>query len=192
MLEGLQRRSLRLLRFVPAPMLERLVRLRSPSYTLGAACMIEHHDRVHGDRVLLVQTAYRRTWSLPGGLLARREGPLDGLRREVREEVGVEVDVDPEPIVIVDLGSQIVDFFFRATLAEGVSPGDAFAASSEIEQVGWFPMHEARTLVRGASRLAEKFAFFDEVPSGVVVMERGRRVRDTGLALPPEESSDVT
>jgi 8-oxo-dGTP pyrophosphatase MutT (NUDIX family) len=161
-------------------MLERLVRLRSPSYTLGAACMIEH-----GDRVLLVKAAYRRTWSLPGGLLARREGPLDGLRREVREEVGIEVDVDPEPIVIVDLGSQIVDFFFRATLPEGVSPDDAHAASSEIEQVGWYPMHEARTLVRGASRLAEKFAFFDEVPSGVVVLDRGRPVQGAGPTLPP-------
>ena len=172
MLEGIRRRSYRLLRRVPAPMLERAVRLGSPSYTLGASCMIEHEGNV-----LLVQTAYRRTWSLPGGLLDKRETPLGGLRREVREEVGLDVDVVGQPIVIVDLGRQLVDFFFRATLPAGTSPDDARAGSSEIEEVGWFPRAESRVKVRGPSRLGEKFALFDELPEsgGVVVFERRRR-----------------
>jgi 8-oxo-dGTP diphosphatase len=171
-LEGIRRRSFRLLRRVPVPLLERAVRLGSPSYTLGAACMIEHDGKV-----LLVQTAYRRTWSLPGGLLDRRETPLEGLRREVREEVGLDVDVVDDPIVIVDLGSQLVDFFFRATLPDGTDPLDARAGSSEIEEVGWFARDEARQMVRGASRLGEKFALFDDLPDsgGVVVLDRGRR-----------------
>jgi 8-oxo-dGTP diphosphatase len=170
--EGVRRRSFRLLRRVPAPLLERAVRLGSPSYTLGAACMVEHDGQV-----LLVQTAYRRTWSLPGGLLDKGETPLEGLRREVREEVGLDVDVVDEPIVIVDLGSQLVDFFFRATLPAGVDPASARAGSTEIEEVGWFPRDEARSLVRGPSRLGEKFALFDDLPDrgGVVVLERGRR-----------------
>jgi 8-oxo-dGTP diphosphatase len=169
---GIRRRSYRALRRVPAPLLERAVRFRSPSYTLGAACMIEH-----GGDVLLVQTAYRRNWSLPGGLLDRRETPLDGLRREVREEVGLEVVVTGDPIVIVDLGSQLVDFFYRAELADGVRPEDAHARSSEIEAVGWFSREEARARVRGPSRLGEKFALFDDLPArgGVVVLERGKR-----------------
>src|SRR5215216_6575991 len=124
MLTGMRRRSFRLLRRVPPRMLERAVRLGSPSYTLGAACMIEHDGQV-----LLVRTAYRKTWSLPGGLLDRRETPIDGLRREVREEVGLDVVVTSEPMVILDLGSQLVDFFFRATLPDGVRPEDAHAGS---------------------------------------------------------------
>jgi 8-oxo-dGTP pyrophosphatase MutT (NUDIX family) len=182
-LQGIHRRSLRLLRWVPTPLLERAVRLRSPSYTLGAACMIEHDGAV-----LLVQTAYRRTWSLPGGLLDRGEPPLDGLRREVREEVGLEVDVRGEPIVIVDLGSQLVDFFYRASLPEGVRPEDAHAGSTEIEEVAWVDRDEARTRVRGGSRLQRKFALFDDLPEGggMVVLERGRRLRrgDGGDAAP--------
>jgi ADP-ribose pyrophosphatase YjhB (NUDIX family) len=159
------------LRRVPTRVLERLVRLRSPSYTLGAAAMIEHDGKV-----LLVQATYRRTWSMPGGLLARRETPLDGLRREVREEVGLEIEVSSPPIVIVDLGSQLIDFFFRARLAPGEHPEDARAGSSEIERVGWFSREESRSLVRGPSRLAEKFALFDHRPDGgVVVLDRGRR-----------------
>jgi ADP-ribose pyrophosphatase YjhB (NUDIX family) len=125
-----------------------------------------------------VQTAYRRTWSLPGGLLDRGEPPIDGLRREVREEVSLEVEVTGDPIVIVDLGSQIVDFFYRASLPAGTSPGDARPGSTEIEEVAWFDRHEARGRVRGGSRLREKFALFDDLPEGggLVVLERGRRV----------------
>jgi 8-oxo-dGTP pyrophosphatase MutT (NUDIX family) len=168
-LEGIRRRSFHLLRRVPSPVLERAVRLRSPSYTLGAACMIENDSKV-----LLVQTSYRRAWSLPGGLLDRREPPLEGLHREVREEVGLEVDVVSEPIVIVDLGRQIIDFLYRATLPAGTSPDAARAASSEIESVGWFTREDALGLVRGRSRLPEKFSLFDDLPEGggVVVLPR--------------------
>jgi len=149
------------------------VRLRSPSYTLGTACLIERDGRV-----LLVRAAYRRNWSLPGGLLDRGEVPADGLRRELREEVGIDVDVRDDPVVLVDLGSQLVEFFFHAHLADGVDPDSVRAASAEIEEVGWFTLDEARELVHGPSRLREKFAILaDRNDRGLVVLERGRRVK---------------
>ena len=173
MLEGLHRRSLRLLRRVPNRVLERAVRLRSPSFTLGTACLIEHDGQV-----LLVRTAYRRNWSLPGGLLDKGETPAEGLRREVREEVGIEVELRGDPVVVVDLGSQLVEFFFRGCPADGVDPDTVRAASAEIEQVSWFSRDEARQLVHGPSRLREKFKVFDDMPAGgIVVLERGRRVK---------------
>jgi 8-oxo-dGTP pyrophosphatase MutT (NUDIX family) len=48
-----------------------------------------------GGRVLLVEHTYRRGWYLPGGG-ARRKEPLDeALRRELREEVGIEPSAAP-------------------------------------------------------------------------------------------------
>ena len=46
MLEWLQRRGLRALRFVPAPVREWLVRTTTPRYTLGTVCWIEHEGNV--------------------------------------------------------------------------------------------------------------------------------------------------
>lgn len=174
MLTGLRRRALRLLRRVPTPVLERAVRLGSPSYTLGTACLIEHDDKI-----LLVQTAYRRNWSLPGGLLDRGESPAEGLVREVLEETGVRVDVCGEPIVVVDLDRQLVEFFFRATLAPGVAPDDVRGGAPEIERIGWFAREDARRLVRGASRFEQKFAVYDDARGGslVVLCDDPRRRR---------------
>ena len=48
-------------------------------------------------RVLLGRRANdpgKGLWDLPGGFLGESELPLDGLRREVREETGLEIDVE--------------------------------------------------------------------------------------------------
>lgn len=47
-----------------------------------------------GGRVLIVRPSYRadKRWLLPGGGVEAGEGPLEGCLREVREEVGLELD----------------------------------------------------------------------------------------------------
>jgi ADP-ribose pyrophosphatase YjhB (NUDIX family) len=46
-------------------------------------------------RILLVEQTYRSGWYLPGGSVRRREGLDEALRRELREEVGVEPRAPP-------------------------------------------------------------------------------------------------
>ncbi len=58
-----------------------------------------------GGRLLLVRRARdpdRGKWDLPGGFLAEGEHPLDGLRRELREETGLDIEPDEFVGVFVD------------------------------------------------------------------------------------------
>src|SRR5207253_5032916 len=51
---------------------------------------------VEGDRVMLVRRAVeprRGCWDLPGGFLERGEHPVEGLRREMQEETGLEIEI---------------------------------------------------------------------------------------------------
>ena len=56
-----------------------------------AAALITSPD----DEVLLVKPNYRELWSLPGGILEEAEPPEAGCRREVLEEIGLELPVGP-------------------------------------------------------------------------------------------------
>lgn len=49
--------------------------------------------------VLLVKPNYRDHWQLPGGILEDGEAPHEGCRREVAEEIGL--DIEPGPLLVV-------------------------------------------------------------------------------------------
>jgi 8-oxo-dGTP diphosphatase len=50
-------------------------------------------------QVLLVKPNYRDHWSLPGGIVEHGEPPHVGCRREVEEELGL--DIEPGPLLVV-------------------------------------------------------------------------------------------
>ncbi len=115
-----------------------VVRRVAPSFTVGAACIIERDDGA----VLLVHQVYRKGWGMPGGLTQRREEIGDCARREVLEEVGLKVDLLGEPAVVVDPEPRRIDVVYRAQPAAGVDPDDARPSSPEIGDVRWFPRDE--------------------------------------------------
>jgi 8-oxo-dGTP diphosphatase len=47
---------------------------------------------VHG-RMLLVDPTYKPDWDLPGGMAEANEPPADAVRRELREELGLNIQV---------------------------------------------------------------------------------------------------
>src|SRR5829696_7662045 len=125
---------LRLFRVLPRRARLRVVHALSPTFTVGAVCVIERSDGA----VLLVRHSYRRRWGLPGGLLERGEEADAGARREALEEVGLEVDLEGEPAVVVDPDARRVDVVFRARPVEGADLAAVFPRSPEVLEVKWF------------------------------------------------------
>ncbi len=125
---------LRLFQMLPKMLRRWTVRIISPSYTVGAICVIERPD----GHILLVRQAYRRRWGIPGGLLKRGEDPAAGARREVFEEVGIAIELIGSPAVVVDADPQRVDIVYRARPVSLSEVGEARPCSAEIVEVGWF------------------------------------------------------
>lgn len=130
----LQRGALVGYRRLPAALRRWLVRRVAPAYTVGGLCVIERSD----GRILLVRHAYRPRWGLPGGFLKRGEEPPDGARREVREEVGLAIDLVGEPAVVVSPTWRRVDVVFRARPAVSADPDAVSPRSVEIDDARWF------------------------------------------------------
>lgn len=129
-----QRSLLRLFGALPMPVRRALVRTIRPSWTAGAVAIIERDD----GRWLLVRPVYRKAWALPGGLIDRGEHPEETVRREMREELGVDVVIGPEPWVIYDSRLRRLDAVFRVRLADGIDPDAIEVTSVELLDAAWF------------------------------------------------------
>ena len=131
---GLHRALLRVFRWLPPRARRVAVRTLTPSFTVGAMALIERGD----GRVLLVRQVYRERWGVPGGLLDRGEGPADAVRREILEEVGLDVELVGEAATVVEPGPRRVDVAFHARPADDGRADDARPTSPEISEVAWF------------------------------------------------------
>ncbi len=124
---------LRLYRSLPRSLRLFVVHRMSPSFTVGAICVVERSDGA----LLLVRLSYRGRWGLPGGLLQRGEAVADGARREALEEVGLRIELTGEPAVVVDPRPRRVDVVFSARPID--DPDLAAPTSPEVVELAWFP-----------------------------------------------------
>jgi 8-oxo-dGTP diphosphatase len=164
---------LRIYRRLPAGVRRWLIRVVSPSFTVGAICLIERED----DAVLLVRQVYRARWGLPGGLLKRREDPVAAVRREVLEEIGVEIELTGEPTMVVESRPQRVDLVYSARLADPGGPAPA-PRSPEILDVRWFPRDALPELQH-------------ETVTALVALARSTRAPRASAVVPPAPTGPV-
>jgi 8-oxo-dGTP diphosphatase len=139
-----------------------VVRRTTPSFTVGAVCLIERDDGA----VLLVRQIYRRGWGVPGGLTRKAEEISDCARREVREEVGLHVELLGEPAVVVDPEPRRIDVVFRARPLADVDPADARPCSPEIAEVRWFAPDDLPDLQHETVSALVALARLDNRPQG--------------------------
>jgi 8-oxo-dGTP pyrophosphatase MutT (NUDIX family) len=122
----------------------------------GAKCVV-----LCSDRVLLVRQTYgdRSRWDLPGGGLHPGEDPLEGARRELREETGV----DGAELVGVGTVEASMDFrhdvvhCFRCRLPDEADPRLSLDGA-EILEARWFPVSGLPAQIGDIARRAVELA----------------------------------
>jgi ADP-ribose pyrophosphatase YjhB (NUDIX family) len=94
-------------------------------------------------RILLARRAFepdKGRWDTIGGFLEEGEDPLEGLRRELREEAGVEVDVGAFVGGFADTygdppdAKHVLNLVWEARIVEGEP-----APSDDVSELRWFP-----------------------------------------------------
>jgi ADP-ribose pyrophosphatase YjhB (NUDIX family) len=112
----------------------------NPKPTATAVCV---DDR---GRVLLARRAiepYLGAWDLPGGFVEEHEHPLDALRRELREETGLEVEPGDFLGVWIDRygGESTAQTTLNLFWIARVTGGEPHAAD-DVSELRWFASNE--------------------------------------------------
>jgi ADP-ribose pyrophosphatase YjhB (NUDIX family) len=122
-------------RQTPAGLKKWGVRFTQTRFTVTAGAVITNSE----GRVLLLHHRFRpgSGWGIPGGFIKRGEQPDEAVRRELREEVGLEIE---------DLKLLKTRAFRKARQVEIVfrcrARGGTEQLSFEIKRLGWFNPHE--------------------------------------------------
>ncbi len=87
----------------------------SPRHSVSVAAVItDDHDRA-----LLIRRADNGHWEPPGGVLELGETIEDGLRREVREETGLDIEPNTLTGVYKNMTRGIIALVFRCKITGG-------------------------------------------------------------------------
>ena len=122
-------------RQLPGGVRRRLSRLGQSRFTVTTAAFIFDDD----GRILLLEHVFRPDsgWGVPGGFLSKAEQPEDGLRRELREEIGIEVE-DVKILFARTLSRpRQIEIYFRARAI-----GEPKPCSFEIITAKWFAFED--------------------------------------------------
>ena len=109
------------------------MRLTHPRFTVTAGAIILNDSK----QILLLKHRFRAGsgWGLPGGFLEKGEQPLDALRRELREEIHLEVS-DVEIFTARSFKKpRQVEVLFRCRASGEVTPH-----TMEVERAEWFSL----------------------------------------------------
>lgn len=94
-------------------------------------------------RVLLLEHRFRKGsgWGIPGGFMERGEQPIDALRRELREEIGMELEHVEMAFVRTLKRPRQVEIIFRCRTRQGEEEGVGNTPeprSVEVKTLKWF------------------------------------------------------
>jgi len=101
--------------------------------------------------VLLVRRAlppYAGLWSLPGGKTEANETARDTVRRELKEETGIEVEIEGvvDTVNIVP-GEGDGDVTYRLTVFYGHPTGGSLKAGGDVEAAEWVHLDDIEELL---------------------------------------------
>lgn len=111
-------------------------------------------------RVLLVNPTYKPGWEVPGGVVELNESPAAACRREITEELGIDVEIGE--LMCVDYNAETPDyveslmFLFQVPALTSQQVASIRLDTSELSEIRFCTLAEAHVLL--PERIAQRVA----------------------------------
>jgi 8-oxo-dGTP diphosphatase len=125
----------------------------TPKHSVSVAGIVVRDD----GHILVVQRRDNQHWEPPGGVLELEETVEAGVRREVLEETGVDIQVERLSGVYKNMPRGIVALVFRCRPLSV-----AMNSTAEADQVGWLTVEEITEQMDPAYAVRVSDALTDE------------------------------
>lgn len=135
-----------------------------PGKRMGVGCLLFDES----GRLLIVNPTYKPGWSIPGGAIDADESPYRACKRELVEELGVELD--PGRLVCVDYigakdgSTENIQFLFHGGSIRADVTARIVLPEDELSQWRFVRPADALTMLR--SGLGKRFKAVIEAPAG--------------------------
>jgi 8-oxo-dGTP diphosphatase len=113
-------------------------------------------------RALLIRRRDNHRWEPPGGVLELDETIHDGLRREIREETGLDVEPIALTGVYKNMNRAIIALVFRCKIT-----GGQLSTTDETEAFRWATETDIRELASEAYAIRILDALRDDAPAAI-------------------------
>ncbi len=149
-----------------------------PKKRIGACALLFYkHD------LLIVQPTYNPGWILPGGTVEAEESPLEGLHREIQEELQIRI----EPTILLsidyisnrDVKGEYVQFLFACKDLTENQVQNIKLPLYELNDFKFAPIEQAlKLLVPAVAKRVESTLNSQEKIPGAIYLENGRTLYD--------------
>lgn len=139
---------------MPMIIRSKIIRITQAKFTVSAAAVITNGQ---GEVLLLNHVLRPKSgWGLPGGFIEHGEQPDEGIKREIREETGIEMN--GLRMLSVRTAGTHIEILFTA-----IGAGTPQVKSREIKELGWFGSGQMPKKMNAAQK-----ALVEQVLSGDV------------------------
>lgn len=129
------------------------------------------------NEVILVKPSYKNLWLLPGDVIEQLESPLDAIKRELREEISL--DIDPIKLMFISYikgktkYEEALCFIFNFGTINNTMVKKIKIYNNEIIDFKFFKLNEIDNIVSENTKKAIHIAYNDFNKNGTYYVENG-------------------
>lgn len=136
-------------------------------------------------QLLIVNPTYRPDWLLPGGSVDEDESPLEAVRREVKEELGLEIPITR--LLCLDYvhreqpKTESLQFIFAGGLLRPEEIAHIVLQESELSEYRFVALEEAASLLHWRIARRVEYCLTVQNTETVIYLEDSQPVEFSGL-----------